>query len=331
MEGQLTIFILALCAVLANGDEFRCLKEGLFPVDGDPKSFFLCSIEDGTLRQGKMTCGPNTVFSPLQQRCVLPGQQFMWSPRALSVSQYDGSLNECKKAGIRCLDCSTLVLCVGVTGGFHTIPVMRANCSAGLVCEDGVGCVAQQYCTQKPFECSDEGIFPDPYDCQLYHQCLIRGGIMTHSVRSCEVYGTAYDQMLQRCGASMQSETCTSSPVPKCYKHFEARALPNNPNIYYVCIANPVSRIIAPLLFKCPGGKLFDESTMICGEGGPPVPPDPAPRSTTSTTARSVDTTPGDFIPTSTTPSSSSVLVTTSLPYTRNVTNSDVYNYTIPS
>lgn len=261
---QLTVIALVIAAAAAGTSAFKCEGEGMFGDPDDSKAFHVCTRGPQGIIQGKLSCGPNTEFDPLSKNCVHPNAKFMPGLRSLMLSDDVPRGISCKKPGYKCLSCNALVLCVGVSGGFQTIPVLNGTCTEGLVCDDGAGCVASQYCTHGTFECSDEGYFPDPYDCQLYHVCMLKGGLMTHEVRSCEIYNNAYIPLTGQCGGSIWSTYCTDRPIPRCKQHFEVGVLPTNPNIYYVCIANEVTKTIAPKLLKCPGGKVFNDTSIQC-------------------------------------------------------------------
>ncbi|WP_431308927.1 chitin binding peritrophin-A domain-containing protein, partial [Halalkalibacter flavus] len=68
-------------------------------------------------------------------------------------------------------------------------------------------------CNYKPFQCSEEGFFPDPYDCKKYHVCLpiaVDGNddLMTFECPE----GTSYDALSASCGFPLTTDACINRP-----------------------------------------------------------------------------------------------------------------------
>lgn len=108
------------------------------------------------------------------------------------------------------------------------------------------------------FPCTTQGIFPDPYDCQRYHMCYFVESTLVSASVDC---GTdkAFNAATGQCSLSLQDAVCLEKQF-QCVNAGDARAWPNNANIFYVCKAtsNQEIRVLYPTLYRCDAGEIFD-------------------------------------------------------------------------
>lgn len=127
-----------------------------------------------------------------------------------------------------------------------------------------------------PMSClfsQDEGLFPDPFDCTSYHNCISdqNGGFKDFRY-SCRL-GLAYDPLSTICRLKRSDRVCTESPVPKCEKPLQMGALIENPTIYYICVDSGEG--LYPRLYRCSNGLMFDAINAQCVESLPTTTPKP--------------------------------------------------------
>ncbi|XP_014241412.1 uncharacterized protein LOC106662118 [Cimex lectularius] len=173
---------------------------------------------------------------------------------------------ECWYPGVTCASCTEAAFCVGTgtlkNGQRVVTPVTTITCRPGEVCVEMLGCVSDKnrFCTKGEFTCTDQGLFPDPYDCRMFHSCaFLNGAFLQDDVRC---LAGAYSSKTGTCGYPLNSATCLNKPVPHCKQEFEVGAVPSNPNLYYVCVKK--GKTLSPSLFRCPGGRKFTTALFRC-------------------------------------------------------------------
>lgn len=112
----------------------------------------------------------------------------------------------------------------------------------------------------------DAGLFPDPFDCTSFHNCVATDGGYVDQRKNCRV-GLAYDPLSTICRLKKSDRVCTESPVPKCLAPLQMGALVENPTIYYICVGTPNG--LYPRLYRCPNGLFFDAINAQCVEALP--------------------------------------------------------------
>lgn len=70
--------------------------------------------------------------------------------------------------------------------------------------------------------------------------------------------GNSYNASSQDCSATI----CLDRPVPECINKLQIGAVPNDSNLYYICIER--ENTLAPELRRCPGGRVFDSKAVSC-------------------------------------------------------------------
>ncbi|XP_066909643.1 uncharacterized protein [Halyomorpha halys] len=177
-----------------------------------------------------------------------------------SVPQNLQPERRCSSAGQICATCESVSICVTNIDG--TIMTINQTCHTDEKCINGE-CVKGAFCNYRPFQCSDQGFFPDPYDCTKYHVCL---PLAMHEMEEPMTFqcleGKAYDALSASCSFLTNSEACVNRPIPECTKRLQVGVVPSNPNLYYTCVEKDGT--IAPELWKCHGTSRFNVETMSC-------------------------------------------------------------------
>jgi len=192
-------------------------------------------------------------------------------PKAAQVTSYQtvflDSCNQRQAPGFVCMDCSVLARCVYRNNGWDTIPLEYCDAGQGLYCHAN-----EQRCSANPgpcnpgagqgggnFICTDAGVFPDPFNCQMYHMCFPSGPNMI-SVNVLCGGNFAFNPITNDCSLDMTSPVCRGSQFT-CNNVGDMGPWPLNPNIYYMCMASGngggTIRVLFPTLFRCPIGEVF--------------------------------------------------------------------------
>ncbi|KAI5711316.1 hypothetical protein M8J76_014185 [Diaphorina citri] len=191
-----------------------------------------------------------------------------------------GYVSTCIEPGLKCESCSKLIFCVGNGGdtNLQKIDLKTCNNTQGQYCSVGHGGCATDHrvCDifgMQDINCQDEGLFPDPFDCTSYHNCISdqNGGFKDFRY-SCRL-GLAYDPLSTICRLKRSDRVCTESPVPKCEKPLQMGALIENPTIYYICVDSGEG--LYPRLYRCSNGLMFDAINAQCVESLPTTTPKP--------------------------------------------------------
>nr|XP_014278938.1 uncharacterized protein LOC106682543 [Halyomorpha halys] len=163
-------------------------------------------------------------------------------------------VRQCTGAGQICATCDTVSVCIANVDG--SITSVNQSCHADENCIHGQ-CVKGALCNYRPFECSEDGFFPDPYDCTKYHVCVAVGLLSFQCPE-----GTSYDALSSSCGYPLNTTSCVDRPVPDCSQRLQFGPVPSNPNLYYICVEHDGT--LAPELYQCPGGHTFNAVKLSC-------------------------------------------------------------------
>nr|CAD7464203.1 unnamed protein product [Timema tahoe] len=177
-------------------------------------------------------------------------------------SLHQTTVDSCKTPGYQCSDdCTKIQLCVSTGASFQLVQV--EDCGQGYCDKEQHTCSdTQTTCRVKVnFTCSEAGIFPDLYDCTVFHICA-DGGVEIES-GTCDT-GYAYDALTSACDLKVADvpRVCTDGPVPACVEEGQTGALDSNPSIYYVCTDDNT------LLYRCSHGQ-YDPSLFSCKDSTP--------------------------------------------------------------
>lgn len=171
---------------------------------------------------------------------------------------------KCSKPGDSCKSCNQTKVCVDL-GNYEFIEIDGEYCEVDKnefclkgKCTNGTN----PYCPpgEKPnFPCKLVGVFPDPFDCQVFHICCDKTGNSTQ--HSCpEKYG--YDPLTTYCKIRLPTNLCPDTPpVPICTKSGERGAILTNKTIYYIC--TKIKGVLYPVQYLCPNGKIFVVDTCV--------------------------------------------------------------------
>ncbi|KAK9510657.1 hypothetical protein O3M35_005394 [Rhynocoris fuscipes] len=261
--------------------EEQCSEAGIFP-GSSKREFIVCtpSGPDGKqLIRTKQTCPINTVYE--NRRCVpkviVPYSAATNGDSAVATADANKGNGDkggddikmtCKTHGLLCTTCKELSICIGDEIGQGDIvynEIHMMTCKADEVCVPGKGCVSSKdnFCPYRKFECSDMGIYPDPYDCTRYYRCdpTSKKDVKTTPSKCSD---GSFNSTSASCGYPMDTTSCLTTPIPICKAIFQMGPVPDNLSIYYICIPDDETRTLAPVLYRCPANKKFDISTLTC-------------------------------------------------------------------
>lgn len=182
-----------------------------------------------------------------------------------------------------CQSCSVVSNCLFLNDQWLTIPVDSCDTQNGYYCNlNDRGCSnSTGPCNpvghETNFVCNTEGIFPDPYDCQVYHICFQTGPNYVAINMNCPG-NSAFSPQSNECTSLLTDSVCTE-PQFLCTNAGDQAAWPGNNNIFYMCIAANVNgeRILYPVLFRCPSRQIFNGVTCVANESITTNPDNPDP------------------------------------------------------
>jgi hypothetical protein len=165
----------------------------------------------------------------------------------------------CQRSGPVCYNCTTAPICVSLpTGNF--LLVGHYNCAEQNPnephCNNGIcSATVSHTCVQEtPFECTGEGYFPDPNDCQKFYLCDKTLNATTYTCSTNYVYFHASKSCRRKNAAS-------DCAVIKCTYRLplEYVVYPKDPSVYGICIRDQPT-----VMMKCKEGEEFDTKTSQC-------------------------------------------------------------------
>ncbi|XP_014262478.1 uncharacterized protein LOC106674348 [Cimex lectularius] len=159
----------------------------------------------------------------------------------------------CLVHDIGCSDCHTISICM-VGMNRLKIPCAEPN----NYCKDG-GCMptSDNTCPAEAseFDCaSNEGTFPDPKDCTMYHVCL-NGSAYDYK---CKLPFTVYSPETKTCVRKSLKHKCSTV---LCTQDGQKVAYPSDPSIFFVCQNGEPA-----VLQTCPKFSVLNEKTQQCKE-----------------------------------------------------------------
>uniref|UniRef100_A0A182WMK3 Chitin-binding type-2 domain-containing protein n=1 Tax=Anopheles minimus TaxID=112268 RepID=A0A182WMK3_9DIPT len=186
----------------------------------------------------------------------------------LSVTQFQTSTCADRQSpGIFCSDCNTVAVCVKIGNSWETYWVESCSQTAGLYCNEFDGGCSDSLGSCNPtreggFECNTPGVFPDPYNCRLYHMCFLNGNNPVAIHMDCG--GAAFSPATGDCSLTLNDTVCLT-PQFTCNVLGQMDAWPGNNNIYYICAAEMVNevRVLRPRLYRCPANQMFQNGQCV--------------------------------------------------------------------
>ncbi|KAK5641483.1 hypothetical protein RI129_010030 [Pyrocoelia pectoralis] len=178
----------------------------------------------------------------------------------------------CRQAGYACKTCNQVVQCRQNETGFTEYPI--AVCDGNSSCSNGACIIGPNPHCDPPvqhinatFICRTIGMFPDPFDSQVFHHCVnvnnnsCYEGPLEHFEDRCDC-DHAYNARTTFCDIPLKDYNHTSS-IPKCDHQGQTGYLLENPSLYYVCQYHPTGPL-RPFLYRCDNGKLYNPYNYIC-------------------------------------------------------------------
>ncbi|EDV38683.1 uncharacterized protein Dana_GF24908 [Drosophila ananassae] len=173
-----------------------------------------------------------------------------------------------------CESCELLATCVRHSNGWVNIPVESCDVANGYYCNARLGSCTNETGPCHPFgiegnfQCTSQGIFPDPYDCQKYHMCYFVGATLVAAAVDCG-NDKAFDARTGQCTLTLNDPVCLQRQY-NCPNAGFVAAWPSNPNIFYVCKSTVNqnlndSLVIYPSLHRCNDGEIFMD--YVCRAG----------------------------------------------------------------
>lgn len=167
----------------------------------------------------------------------------------------------CTKPGPMCRNCKQAIYCIeGANGEFTEFET--ETCVLNQTCFNGNGtCTTApnpgcDEVVKIPFPCNSKGMFPDPFNCKVYHICCNLG---KSDENTCDKdYG--YDPLTTYCKIPLIESACARTPIPACKNAGQVGAVDKNPSIYYICQLKTTTdnkKVLYPMQFLCPNGKHF--------------------------------------------------------------------------
>ncbi|XP_069991794.1 uncharacterized protein [Penaeus vannamei] len=172
---------------------------------------------------------------------------------------------QCQSAGLSCLDCGTIVMCVGD----ETLTAYKISCAENQMCGESRGvasCFEETSPEAEQCHCGDDhGKKPDVFDNTKYIMCLPDSSqvsvpcpdnlIYSHSDLNC-----------------IEPPTPTTPYTPTCDQVGFFPRLPECTS-YFACFVDSSGSLQATAVFECNSGQRFDESAGKCVPEGALLPP----------------------------------------------------------
>lgn len=190
--------------------------------------------------------------------------------RVISITARETNMcNERESSGLICQGCGLLARCVRIRGGWETILVETCPTEEGYYCNLNAGGCSNRTGPCHPlgfegnFECTSEGVFPDPYDCQRYHVCY--RAVHNLVAANIECGGNrAFSAATGDCSLTLDDDVCTTKQY-SCNHSGDSQAWLGNHNIFYICKADfeQSQRILYPAMYRCASGEVFNGQDCV--------------------------------------------------------------------
>ncbi|XP_055377105.1 uncharacterized protein LOC129609205 [Condylostylus longicornis] len=184
---------------------------------------------------------------------------------------------EIKGWGFHCDGCSKMVYCIKPIGAdWITEEIGQCDENKNLYCNELYkNCSSTKNCSSNDvtevdlvFNCKNEGIFPNPYDCKTYFICSkdSKSSSLSKDYIKCPD-GYAFNPMSNLCNERYDNNELCKRQY-KCNAVYDIAAWPTNNNIFYVCkegrfgVSN--EKFLYPELYSCEPDKIFDNQLQKC-------------------------------------------------------------------
>lgn len=169
--------------------------------------------------------------------------------------------------GFICMGCDLLGVCIKRNNKWEAIPVEVCATNDGYQCNEFEGACSNKTGPCNPinkgaFTCTSVGIFPDPYDCQLYHTCYMNGNLIISADIKCNI-GMAFNPLSGDCSLNLNANVCQEYGFT-CEKAGNIGPWLHNPNFFYVCKRDVEDeKVIYPELYKCDPNETFIKDECV--------------------------------------------------------------------
>lgn len=148
-------------------------------------------------------------------------------------------------------------------GIWNSYPIKTCDIDNGFFCNlrEGDCSNSTSICSDvaQTFTCTSEGMFPDPFNCQKYHMCVLFNEVYALESRTCPGI-TAYSAASGDCSATITDVVCTDVQF-SCENVGDTGAWPGNSNIFYICVHT--NGQYHPQLHRCTPGYYFENGTCV--------------------------------------------------------------------
>ncbi|XP_058832378.1 uncharacterized protein LOC131690530 [Topomyia yanbarensis] len=161
--------------------------------------------------------------------------------------------------GIGCVGCNKVLTCLGtkpsVTTECNTVSPYTPNCVDGQ-CSAKTNIAGG--CKAKAIDCTGEGIYPDPRNCEIYHYCSAANS--QSDIYTCPS-GYVFNALTGGCKLKASAEDCVavSCPASTGYGTFSA-----SKSYYAFCLYSGSPAILTDIIMmKCATGATFDGNKCV--------------------------------------------------------------------
>lgn len=222
--------------------EFKMLKAA--------NILILCSIFLATCYSKNIVDYRLTVASDPVLDCYQKGH-FCESCTSLVSCQYEAANNSYSKTSRT--SCPKPQKCLNKKNSKNQV---EGQCSSDIdpICDNII---------QVPFECTTEGIFPDPFYFNKFVMCVKDPGLKPFSATCPSGYGFNVKTDLCDCKLSPEGQ-CGEEPypIPVCQEANEAKAIEGKPALYYTCDTKTTksgNAVLYPVQRICLGQETYSD------------------------------------------------------------------------
>ncbi|KAF6208810.1 hypothetical protein GE061_014551 [Apolygus lucorum] len=174
------------------------------------------------------------------------------------------------QTGIFCHNRTHVGVCIAEYSdtGAYSSRTLTYPCSGDTVCVSGTGCKSDNALLSRarPFFCTDDGRFPDQYNCTVYHDCSTSTTDPTGFSQTTGECAGGQIYSIKRGVCTNVTEIATCSSGVYCHSDLEVGMLIDDPNIYYVCHSEAdYPGDLSPSFYTCSSAQQgFNPAALAC-------------------------------------------------------------------